>query len=99
MFFDHSKKELQEEVERLRHQNLLLKEKLIEALENSKVINATCMTRQSGEPNMEIVKECLCTELAKQLMSRNISIQSYKMVDAPWDGEYKHIATIRIIEK
>lgn len=65
-----------------------------------KTISATCiMNRYADESDESIVKNCLCEQLAKELLPY-ISIEEYKYapVDPHFHGEVKYIATINIVE-
>lgn len=62
---------------------------------NIQTINASCIT-SSEDPI--VAKDSLCDLLAKA-MSPYIKIESYQMVGEPWYGEWKHCATIQILEQ
>ena len=62
-----------------------------------KLISATCITHNC-ESDQEMIKDCLCSQLAKEIMPY-VSFETYKMAEAPWTGEYKHFATVHIVEK
>ena len=65
---------------------------------NIKTINAACIGNSRGlneEDTQDCVMECLCQELAQQIMPY-VSYEKYRMIGEPWE-ETKHIATIKIV--
>ena len=106
MFFKKrkSRKQLLQEIEELKAENrrdndwLRDSERELNSIKCSiKRINAVCITH-SDNPNQEMVKECLCNQLAKEIMPY-VSVETYKMAEAPWTGEQKHFATVNIVER
>ena len=61
-----------------------------------KTIKAACLSVH--EERNDSVERCLCMELAKEIMPY-VSYEKYEMVGEPWIGEFKHIATIKIVDK
>lgn len=106
MFFKErkTKKQLLQEIEQLKAENrryndwLRNSERDLNSIRcKIKKINAVCISHDY-ELNQETVKECLCNRLAKEI-APYVSIETYKMVGEPWNGEYKHFATVYIVEK
>lgn len=65
-----------------------------------KTLSANCISRNRGcsESDSEIMaKDCLCNELAKQLLPY-INYEKYVIVDE-YNDEIKHVATIKIVDE
>lgn len=98
-----SRKELLKEIEQLEFEKrkyfdywVKETERLYSINKTIKAINAVCINN-SDEPNQEMIKECLCNQLAKEIIPY-VTFETYKMVGEPWDGDAKHIATVHIVE-
>ena len=68
---------------------------------NIRTLNATCVSRARGVSEEELTynsQEYLCGELAKEML-KYVKFEKYIMIDEPWAGEVKYIATIKIIEE
>lgn len=102
-----SRKQLLQEIEELKAEVIRQQSYKVETTleldiikKQIRTISAACiMNRYSDESDKPIVEDCLCGQLAKELLPY-ISIEKYAY--APTDpcfyGETKYIATIKIVE-
>ena len=68
---------------------------------NIRTLNATCVSRVRGVSEEDLTynsQEYLCGELAKA-MFKYVKFEKYIMVDEPWAGETKYIASIKVVEE
>ena len=99
--------ELKKEIERLNELKQFYKsnyykfENLYESVEKRiKTIGAYCISESDDFDNEKVktsVTNYLCKELAKEMLPY-ISYEKHTMMGEFWNGEEKHIATIKIIE-
>lgn len=89
-----SRKQLLQEIEELKQIYKVDTLKLDTITKQIKTVSAVCISSYE-EQNDKAAKECLCNELAKEIM-QYVSFEKYKIAD--WDGETKHVATIKIVE-
>lgn len=97
-----SRKQLLQEIEDLKEEVIKQQSYKVETTlkldaitKQIKTINAACISNYKDQYD-DNVKECLCNELAKEIM-QYVSFERYIMVGNHWDGETKHVATIKII--
>lgn len=105
MFFKKrkSRRQLLKEIEELKAARSMYLDRWMDkcdsynsVLKQIKTVNAVCISLHEDQDD-EAVKKCLCRELVKEIMPY-VSFEKYKMAGEHWDGEIKHVATIKIVD-
>ena len=99
-----SRKQLLQEIEELKEevikqQSYKVEEtlKLDTITKKIRTITATCISKHNEEEWHKPIQETLCVDLAKEMIPY-VTFETYRMVGDTWDGEDKHVATVKIIE-